>query len=106
MLGKGRTEHSSVFRSSSRSNATHSIGELKKQKNLLSLDENLTEMTKVTIGWICNQIMINIDQSNLKPTQASLKYPSSFILPDQFLKGTYLRSEVISEDASHTIFLQ
>ena len=57
-------------------------------------------MTKVTIGWICNQIMINIDQSNLKPTQASLKYPSSFILPDQFLKGTYLRSEVISEDAS------
>ena len=29
MLGKGRTEHFSVFRSSSRSNATHSIGELK-----------------------------------------------------------------------------
>ena len=29
MLGKGRTEHSSVFRSSSRSHATHAIGELK-----------------------------------------------------------------------------
>ena len=29
MLGKGRTEHFSVLRSSVRSNATHSIGELK-----------------------------------------------------------------------------
>ena len=33
MLGKGRTEQSSVFRSSSRSNATHSIGELKNWKD-------------------------------------------------------------------------
>ena len=50
-----------------------------------------------------HKVPINIHrpkQVESNSSQFSLKYPSSFILPDQFLKGTYLRSEVISEDAS------
>ena len=40
MLGKGRTEHSSVFRSSVRSHATHAIGELKNKKTCHEVDEH------------------------------------------------------------------